>query len=99
MAAYALLRLGFPEEFWRLWLHSPTPDQTDRRYVCGQLILPSLSLLADQLLDSDMLQPVTELPERLSDRLFAPTLSVRRQTQFMPSFDRPDGRLSSGQAK
>lgn len=79
MAAYALLRLGSPDEFWSLWQHRSNPDLTTVATFVAADSPITLALLANRLLDSGMLQPVTELPKSLQDRLFSPTLSTRRQ--------------------
>ena len=79
MAAYSLLRMGSPDEFWRMWTHTPVPDQATAATfaVCDSTI--TLLLLADRLQTTGMLNPVTELPEQLQDRLFSEELSSRRQ--------------------
>ena len=79
MAAYCLLRLGSPDEFWNMWNHSPSPDQATACTLAATESVVTLQLLANQLSKSDMLEAVTEMPARLQDRLYSPEISIRRQ--------------------
>ncbi len=78
MAAYALVRLGYPEDFWALWIHRPIPDmEYEFIKVCDES--PAiLSLIANQLTNSDMLAPLTTSAHNSQELLFSPELSRRR---------------------
>ena len=77
-AAYALLALGSPQEFWESWNHSDSPDQTSAAILSAAESTKVLDMLVNQLLNSDLLEPHTHLTERLDNRMFSPRLSARR---------------------
>ncbi|MCC6511525.1 MAG: SUMF1/EgtB/PvdO family nonheme iron enzyme [Pirellulaceae bacterium] len=79
MAAYALHRLGSTDEFWQLWRHSPYPDLTTVSTFAVADSPVTLSMIADRLVERDLLEPVLEAPSTVDDQLFSARLSERRQ--------------------
>lgn len=79
VAAYCMLQMGEPDAFWDLACHHESPDREIRfAHFCDESN-DTLMLLAERLLTSDLLNPVTQSPHKADELLFSPKLSVRRK--------------------